>query len=64
MRHPDADQPPVWANRTLTTLINAAERWPHLQHLLNQVLTADPHLALTLNGAALTTLARAVSWPA
>ncbi|WP_460363384.1 tetratricopeptide repeat protein, partial [Actinocorallia lasiicapitis] len=53
----DTDQPPRWANRTLTTLINAAERWPHLQHLLNQVLTTDPHLALTLNGAALTTLA-------
>ncbi|MDX6738528.1 tetratricopeptide repeat protein [Actinocorallia sp. A-T 12471] len=53
----DSAQPPPWTNRTLTTLINAAERWPHLQHLLNQALTTHPHLALTLNGAALTTLA-------
>ncbi|MFI7134312.1 tetratricopeptide repeat protein [Nonomuraea sp. NPDC050153] len=49
---------PVWARHGVTTLIEAARRWPHLAHgQLYPLLAAHPHLALHAGGAALATLA-------
>ncbi|WP_168220957.1 tetratricopeptide repeat protein [Actinomadura sp. WMMA1423] len=50
--------PPVWARHALTTLIEAAARWPHLAHLqLYPLLRARPYLALEAGGTALAALA-------
>ena len=51
-------QVPVWARHALTTLIEAARRWPHLAHQQVYPLLADaPHLAVHAGGAALAALA-------
>ncbi|WP_432872676.1 hypothetical protein [Microbispora rosea] len=49
---------PVWARHAVTTLIEAAHRWPHLaQRQLYPLLAAAPHLAVHAGGAALARLA-------
>ncbi|MEU7552159.1 tetratricopeptide repeat protein [Streptomyces sp. NPDC044571] len=57
----DAAEPgvPVWAGPALTTLVEAAGRWPHLaQEQLFPLLTAHPGLALQATGATLAALVR------
>ncbi|MEV4328481.1 tetratricopeptide repeat protein, partial [Microbispora rosea] len=49
---------PVWARHAVTTLIEAAHRWPHLaQRQLYPLLADAPHLAVHAGGAALARLA-------
>lgn len=49
---------PVWAGHALTTLVEAARRWPHLaQGQLYPLLAAHPRLALHAGGATLAALA-------
>ncbi|MFI0938678.1 hypothetical protein [Streptomyces sp. NPDC021020] len=49
---------PVWTRRALTTLVEAAGRWPHLAHRqLYPLLLARPALALEAGGAAVVALA-------
>ncbi|MGW5263595.1 tetratricopeptide repeat protein [Microbispora sp. NPDC004025] len=49
---------PVWARHAVTTLIEAAHRWPHLARRQLYPLLADaPHLAVHAGGAALARLA-------
>ncbi|MEU1389268.1 MULTISPECIES: tetratricopeptide repeat protein [unclassified Nonomuraea] len=49
---------PAWARHGLTTLIEAARRWPHLARLQVYPLLAEaPHLAVQAGGAALVALA-------
>lgn len=49
---------PSWAGRALTALIETARRWPHIAtNQLYPLLRAHPRLALSVTGAALTTLA-------
>ena len=49
---------PRWTRAGLITLIETAVRWPHIaSRLLYPLLAADPPLALTAGGAALTRLA-------
>lgn len=49
---------PTWARHAVTTLIEAAHRWPHLaRQQLYPLLAAAPDLAVHAGGAALTRLA-------
>ncbi|WP_147449338.1 tetratricopeptide repeat protein [Actinomadura pelletieri] len=49
---------PVWARPALTTLVQAAARWPHIATTqLAPLLTEHPHLALSAGGATLAALA-------
>ncbi|MCX4632779.1 tetratricopeptide repeat protein [Streptomyces sp. NBC_01443] len=49
---------PVWTRRALTTLVEAASRWPHLaQTQVYPLLLARPALALQAGGAAVVALA-------
>ncbi len=49
---------PAWARHAVTTLIEAAHRWPHLARRQLYPLLADaPHLAVHAGGAALARLA-------
>ncbi|MEV5742811.1 tetratricopeptide repeat protein [Microbispora rosea] len=49
---------PAWARHAVTTLIEAAHRWPHLaQRQLYPLLADAPHLAVHAGGAALASLA-------
>ncbi|MFC9327432.1 hypothetical protein [Kitasatospora sp. NPDC057015] len=50
---------PVWSRHAVTTLIEAAARWPHLARIqLYPLLRDRPALALQAGGAALAALAR------
>ncbi|GAA4240857.1 hypothetical protein GCM10022254_67260 [Actinomadura meridiana] len=50
--------PPAWARHVLTTLIEAAARWPHVaERQLYPLLRARPALALEAGGVALAALA-------
>ncbi|MFF4450126.1 tetratricopeptide repeat protein [Streptomyces sp. NPDC001502] len=53
-----ASGPPTWTRRTLTVLIAAASRWPHvITHQLAPLLIKHPQLVLQAGGAALASLA-------
>ncbi|WP_158710069.1 tetratricopeptide repeat protein [Streptomyces katrae] len=53
-----ADEGPVWTRRALTTLVEAAARWPHLARTqLCPLLRTTPALAIQAGGAAVVALA-------
>jgi hypothetical protein len=54
---PDAQQaPPDWAPRSVTVLVAAAARWPHLRPDVNALLRRQPQLVSLAGGATLATL--------
>ncbi|MFJ4585452.1 tetratricopeptide repeat protein [Streptomyces echinatus] len=58
LTHDNGHTPPTWVPRTVTFLISAAQRWPHLGPChLYPLLHTDPQLALTAGSTALTALA-------
>ncbi|MEZ7126624.1 tetratricopeptide repeat protein [Nonomuraea sp. AD125B] len=56
-RFGEHDSMPGWVRHGMITLIEAADRWPHLAHRLYRLVATYPHLALHAGGAALATLA-------
>ncbi|WP_449062244.1 tetratricopeptide repeat protein [Planomonospora algeriensis] len=46
----------VWTRHGVSTMIEAARRWPHLAEKLSSLLAAAPHLALHAGGTALSHL--------
>jgi tetratricopeptide (TPR) repeat protein len=64
-RHPQRGRrrqivrPPAWAPKMVTTLVETAQRWPHVaSELLYPALRRSPELAIRAGGATLARLAR------
>ncbi|MBB4752791.1 tetratricopeptide repeat protein [Actinoplanes lobatus] len=50
-------EPPVWTAAAVTTLVEAARRWPHLaEQMLYPLIRTHPHLIIAAGGATLTRL--------
>jgi tetratricopeptide (TPR) repeat protein len=49
--------PPPWTRAAVTVLAGAAERWPHLQHRLSDLILDEPRLATGAGGSALAAIA-------
>jgi len=53
----EGTDPPPWARAAMTALAGAAERWPHLQCLLADLLRGAPQLAKEVGGSAMAAIA-------
>ena len=53
----DGAGPPLWARAAMTVLTEAAERWPHVQSKLSDLLQDEPRLATEASGPVLAAIA-------